>query len=430
MSALLDSFQQRFAELPEALRDAGGLAEARTAALAAAIADGVPAGRAGSWRYTNLRALSARSYRAAAGAAVDAALIADVPRPRMVFVNGWLDSALSDLSALPSGLEFVPLGRVLPQAHARDVVHLGRRFAAADDVFARLNAALAVEGALIRVEADARIETPLHVVSIGAPEGADAAWHLRHLIDLGANASLTVVEHVLAGDAHSHLETAVTQVHLKPGAELRHARLQNAAHGTQLFARVDAALSAGALYRRVDLDLGAGLSRLELNAALQGEAASVISGGAQLADGRRALDSRLQIDHVARNTSCDLRWRGLAGARGKLSFFGGIHIRAGADGTDAALSDRNLLLSDQAEINTQPVLVIDADEVKAAHGATVGELDAGSVFYLRSRGLPEAEARALLTRAFLIEALDALGHAELAEALGAVLIARLDGAAL
>jgi Fe-S cluster assembly protein SufD len=430
MSAVFESFQQRFAEIPEALRAAGGLAESRAEALAAAVADGLPAPRAERWRYTNLRAFGARSYRAAAGAAVDAALIADIPAPRLAFVNGWLDSALSDLSALPEGVSFRALGRVLPGAQARDVVHLGRRFKQADELFARLNAALAVEGALIVVEAGKTIDTPLHIVSIGAPESAEAAWHLRHLIDLGAHASLTVVEHLLSSDAHAHLENSLTQVHLKPGAVLRHARQQSAAPGAQLFQRIDASLAAGAQYRRVDLDLGAGLSRLEFNARLEGEGAQVISGGAQLADGRRALDTRLQMHHIAGNTSCDLRWRGLASGRGKLSFYGGIHIHAGADGTDASLQDRNLLLSDAAEINTQPVLVIDADEVKAAHGATVGELDPGALFYLRSRGLPEAQARALLTRAFLVEALDALDHSELAETLSRALIARLEGAEL
>lgn len=430
MSALLESFAQRWAELPEPLRAAAGLAEARKAALDALLADGLPANRTERWRYTNLRALGQRSYRASSGASVDVSLIAHIPRPRLVFVNGWLDTALSDLSDLPAGLSVRALGGVLPEAHARDVVHLGRRYSASDEVFARANAALAVEGAVIQVEADAQLDMPLHLVAIGAPESAEAAWHLRHLIDLGANARLSVVEHVLGFEAHGHLDNTIAQVHLKPGAELTHARLQSAGEGAQLFARVDAALAAGALYRRVDLELGAALSRLELNAELQGEAAAFVSGGAQLADARRAVDVRLAVDHAARDTRCDLRWRGLAAGRGKLSFYGGIRIREGADGTDAQLSDRNLLLSDTAEVNTQPVLVIDADEVKAAHGATVGQLDATALFYLRSRGIPRDEARALLTRAFLVEALEVAEQPALIETLTDALIARIEGAAL
>jgi Fe-S cluster assembly protein SufD len=128
-----------------------------------------------------------------------------------------------------------------------------------------------------------------------------------------------------------------------------------------------------------------------------------------LASARSHLDTQLDIRHAARDTRCDLLWRGLAAGRGRLAFHGGIHILAGADGAEAALSSKNLLLSDQAEVDTQPVLQIDADEVKAAHGATVGRLDPAALFYLRSRGLPENEARALLTLAFCREALSLLG---------------------
>ncbi|MBK9494608.1 MAG: Fe-S cluster assembly protein SufD [Xanthomonadales bacterium] len=425
MSALLDSFAQQYTALPEPLRAAGGLAESRSKALAAALQDGLPAVRAERWRYTPLRALAQRSFRAATGASVDAAMLAHIPAPRLVFVNGWCDRSLSDLNGLAEGVRVESLGRVLHQAHPRDVAWLGRTFAEADETFARLNAALAVEGAVIQLEENVQQTAPLHLVSIGATEAADAAWHLRHLIELRHGAALTVVEHQLAADAHAHFDNTLCHVHLKPGAVLRHVRQQTASEHATLLYRTDAVLAAGAEYRRVDLELGAALSRHELNASLQGEAAAVVSGGAMLADAKRVLDTRLQLDHVARDTRCDLRWRGLASARGKLSFYGGIHIRPGADGTDAQLSNRNLLLSDTAEVNTQPVLVIDADEVKAAHGATVGQLDAQALFYLQSRGIPHDEARAMLMQAFLIEVLEVLEDTGIAESLIPVLQSQL-----
>ena len=140
--------------------------------------------------------------------------------------------------------------------------------------------------------------------------------------------------------------------------------------------------------------------------------------------GRRHVDTRLGIDHIGRDTACELTWRGLGAGRGRAVFHGGILIREGADGTDAALSNKNLLLSDNAEIDTQPVLEIHADEVKAAHGATVGQLDANALFYLRSRGLTQAEARQLLTTAFCREPLGVIAHAGVREAL----LARVDAA--
>jgi Fe-S cluster assembly protein SufD len=178
--------------------------------------------------------------------------------------------------------------------------------------------------------------------------------------------------------------------------------------GATLFARTDATLASDARYRRLDLELGGALSRHEFNALLSGEGAGVQADGVLLGAGRRHLDTRLHIDHAARDTRCDLTWRGLAADRSRAVLHGGILIRAGADGSAAALSSKNLLLSDQAEIDAQPVLEIHADEVQAAHGAAVGGLDPTALFYLRSRGLPESEARALLTKAFVRDVLRGL----------------------
>lgn len=427
MSALLESMKAGFAALPGSLADAQGLGEARRAALAAALADGLPGPRSEAWKYTSLRALSARGFGTQdAQAALDAATLATIPAPRLVLVNGRFDAALSALDGLPAGVALQPLSQVLAGDDARAVAMLGRRFEGADELFARFNAALAVEGALVRVAAGVEVARPLQLVFVGAPAAGDIALHLRHLIELREDARLTVVEHHLGAGAHRHLANHMLHVHLARGARLVHARVQDEDTGASLLARTDAVLASNAQYRRVDLELGAALSRHELNIALQGEGAVAIAGGVLLADGRRHLDTRLGITHQARNTRCELPWRGLADQRGRAVFHGGILIQAGADGSDAALSNKNLLLSDTAEIDSQPVLVIHADEVKAAHGATVGRLDETALFYLRSRGIGREQARALLIQAFLREPLSALGDARLADTLGERLVRRLE----
>jgi Fe-S cluster assembly protein SufD len=190
---------------------------------------------------------------------------------------------------------------------------------------------------------------------------------------------------------------------LADGAHLTHARIQDEASRATSFLRTNARLASDARYTRTDLELGGGLSRHELNVSLSGNGARVHADGVLLADGRRHIDTRLGIDHLGRDTGCNLRWRGLASQRGKAVFHGGITIHAGADGSEAELSNKNLLLSADAEIDTQPVLEIHADEVKASHGATVGQLDPTALFYLRSRGLLETDARRLLTAAFCRE---------------------------
>ncbi|MDH5824030.1 Fe-S cluster assembly protein SufD [Luteimonas sp. RD2P54] len=405
MSALLDSLATGF--------DGDG---ARRAMLDAALRDGLPGPRSEAWKYTPLRALERRRFDTGAAApAVDPAVLAGIPAPRLVFVNGRHDQALSDLSALPAGVSLA--------TGAADAADEGGRFQRSDAVFARLALALAEDGLTLEVAAGARPDSPVHLVFVGAPQGdRELAWHLRHAIRLGDGAQLRMVEHHLSAGAHRHLDNALLALELGEGASLQHARIQAGADGASSFLRTGATLAAAAHYARVDLELGGALSRHELDVRLVGAGARLAANGVLLAGGRRHLDTRLGIEHLARDTSCALLWRGIGTGRGRAVFHGGITIHAGADGTDARLSNKNLLLSEGAEIDTQPVLVIHADEVQAAHGATVGRLDEDALFYLRSRGLPAAEARTLLTAAFAREPLAAV------EGAGDALEAHLDRA--
>ncbi|KAB8188371.1 Fe-S cluster assembly protein SufD [Lysobacter maris] len=426
MTALLDSFRDAFQALPA--RDAAGLGESRAAALEAALRDGMPHARVEAWKYTPLRALERRAFAAADGtvADIDPALLEAIPSPRLVFVNGRLDEAHSDVAGLPDGFTVAPLSQALAGGDAREVNFLARRFERGDEVFARLNAALAAEGAVVRVEAGVSVAAPLHLVFVGATSDSDRAWHLRHLIELREGAALTVVEHHLGSGAHRHLGNGLLHAHLGARAHLVHARVQDEEAGATAISRTDAVLAREARYQRIDLELGAALSRHELNIALHGERAVAQANGVLLATGKRHLDTRLGIDHAGRDSRCELTWRGLGAGRSKAAFHGGIVIREGADGVEAALSNKNLLLSDGAEIDSQPVLEIHADEVQAAHGATVGQLDPTALFYLRSRGVPAAQARALLTRAFCRETLTVIEDTALREALAARLDAALD----
>ncbi|QIL20060.1 Fe-S cluster assembly protein SufD [Thermomonas sp. HDW16] len=391
MSALLDSLAAPF----------DGDAERRDM-LDALLRDGLPHARAEAWKYTPLRALERRSFATAEATTIDPEVLAAIPSPRIVFVNGRFDAALSALHDLPEGVSLQPLSQLLVEGETRATNFLQRRYERSDEPFARLNAALAREGAVLRIEDGVQVVAPIHLVFVGAA-APDAAWHLRQFIELRRGANATVVEHHLAAGEHAHLGNGIAHVHVAAGARLRHVRLQDEAARATQFARTDAVLAREAVYERVDLELGAALSRHELNVRLEGEGATLRADGVLLADGRRHVDTRLGIDHLARDTSCSLTWRGLAGQRGKAVFHGGITIAAGADGSEANLSNKNLLLSSDAEIDTQPVLEIHADEVKAAHGATVGQLDPTALFYLRSRGLTEADARRLLTAAFCRE---------------------------
>lgn len=426
MSALLESFAAAFEALP--LRDDAELHAARASALAAALRDGLPGTRSERWKYTPLRAFERRTFApaflrdASMHAPAVAQLVAGIAAPRIVFVNGHYDPTSSDVAALADGASLQPLSRLLADGASGSSDLMATEYARQDEVFARVNGALATDGVVLRISDGTRIEAPINLVFAGAPVQDDVAAHLRHVIEVGEGADVSVVEHHVAVGPHANLFNDVSQVRLHAGARLTHIRLQDEALAASLVRRTDAALDTGATYRRLDLELGAGLSRHELNAELRGEGARVLANGVLLADGKRHLDTRLGIDHAAPDTHCDLLWRGLGAGRSRAAFHGGILIREGADGSIASLSNKNLLLSVGAEIDTQPVLEIHADEVQAAHGAAVGQIDATSMFYLRSRGIPEMQARALLTAAFCREALGVVED----QAIVAALLAALD----
>ncbi|MDO4708714.1 MAG: Fe-S cluster assembly protein SufD [Pseudomonadota bacterium] len=400
MSALLDS-----------------LLDGNTSAEAQAIrADGLPGARSEAWKYTSLRALAQRRFVPAAAAQADAAQLADIPAPRIVFVNGHFDASLSRLDDLPANirLDIEPASApaALPQSGKPTLWQSD-----SDHWFVRINHLLA-SGMRLEIAGDAGV---LHLVCLQQKDEHDQAVHLHHQIQLAAGSRLTLVEHQLGDGTHHSLDTGHMRITLADDAQLQHLRLQCDSPHAYRFLRSDVQLAAGSHYQRLDLELGAALSRHELNVHLQGEGAQVQAAGVLLGDGRRHLDTRLGIHHHAANTRSELPWRGLAAGRSRVVFHGGIQIHAGADGTEADLQNRNILLSAQAEVDTQPVLVIDADEVKAAHGATVGQLNATALFYLRSRGIPEAEARRILTAAFCR---DLLGQVQ-DPALYALLEARL-----
>ena len=374
---------------------------------------GLPGPRSEVWKYTSLRALERRGFAPATAPRVDPAQVAGIPAPRLVFANGHFDAALSDLSGLPGGVTIEHGART--DAGIAIEAHETPWQPAGDAVFANLNAMLARQG--VHVRADAGTDATVHLVTLNIADGEDRAIHLRHSVQLAESASLRLVEHHLGDDDHANLDNSRIDVTLAANARLAHLRVQDDSPRATRFLHSHVRLAADAEYRRLDLELGAALSRHELDVRLEGESARASAGGVLLAGGRRHLDTRLGIHHLARDTTSDLPWRGLAEGRARVAFHGGIRIEAGADGSEADLQNRNLLLSEEAEIDTQPVLVIHADEVKAAHGATVGQLDANALFYLRSRGLPEPDARRILTAAFCRSVLSRVEDAGLASLL-------------
>ena len=426
-------FVAALADAPLPASGVGWLDQARRENLDAFATAGLPDTRVEAWKYTALRALAQRSFAVgdaqAAQRTIDPSMLAlaGIDGPVAVFVNGVFRAELSVLDALPAGVSLQPLSQVL-QGEAEPLrFALSRHYREPGDAFARLNAAFAGDGVVLRVAAGATVALPLRLLFIGAAAAGDLAWHVRHLVELGEGAELCLIEQHLGQGEQAHLGTQVADLALQAGATLHHVLLQQAGTGSSLMRRSHYRLDARAQAHLHALELGGGLARHDLRAELVGDGAGFHTHGAFLPQGRQHIDTQLAIHHRARDTASTSTWRGVASDRGRGVFRGAIVVAAGADGSDATLNNKNLLLSTQAEIDTKPELEIYADEVKAAHGATVGQLDERALFYLRSRGIPGAQARALLTTAFARAPFESLPHAALREHVDQLLLAQLPG---
>ncbi len=402
---------------------------ARRENRAAFAAGGLPDTRVEAWKYTALRGLGQRRFASGDAAAqarvIDASALTlpGVAGVRLVFVNGAFRADLSTLEPLPAGLSLQPLSQAL-QGDAEPLrFALSRHYRDVGEAFAQINAASATDGVVLRVAAHAKIEQPVQLVFVGAE--AELAWHVRNVIELGEGAELSLVEQHASSNEPTQLATLVSDIDVRDGAQLHHVVLQDAAIGTSLVRRSNLRLHARAQATLHVLELGGALVRHDLRAELIGDDAQLHTRGVFMPHGRQHIDTQLAIRHQALNTTSTSHWRGVANDRARGVFRGAIVVAPGADGSDANLSNKNLLLSPSAEIDTKPELEIYADEVQAAHGATVGQLDERSLFYLRSRGIPLAEARALLTAAFCRAVLDDLPNKDLREHLSGLLIAQL-----
>jgi Fe-S cluster assembly protein SufD len=267
-----------------------------------------------------------------------------------------------------------------------------------------LNTMLAEDGAALRVPAgvDAGV---VRLLSLST--GAVAA-HPRHFIHLAEGARLVLLD-IALGDG-TYLHNPVTEVHVAAGAHLAHVRLQDESLAAFHLATIYAEVAERGMYDSFTLALGARVSRAEFHARLAGAGAVVHLNGAQLLGGTQHADFTSVVHHAKPNGTSRQTVKNVLDDRSRGVFQGRIEVARDAQKTDGYQMNQALLLSPDAEIDTKPELEIFADDVKCSHGATIGELDVDQLFYLRSRGIPDSEARSILVRAFLHEALDEVTH--------------------
>lgn len=369
----------------------------------------LPTKRDEAWRYAPHALLGELTFGAPEGSAAGAEAIDELlpatTGPRIVIVGGVVDAERSRLTEV-SGVRVSSLRSAIESGDPLAAAHLQLPDGA--DAFVAANAEFGLDGALIDIEPGTAVAVPIHVIDVAVPQAGANTSSAGVVVHLGAGATATVVETrigVRAGVGGSNVRTTVT---LDEGASLEHVVVQDLPDDQVHLGRVEVAQAATSTYEARAFNVGAAYGRLAFHVDLQGTGALADLAGLYFGTGEQTLDQQITVVHAVEGATSRQSFRGVLDDRSVGVFNGGIIVRPGADGSDATQTNANLLLSDRAEVNTQPRLEILADEVACAHGATVGQLDDEALYYLRSRGIPAEAARRLLVDAFADQVVDAV----------------------
>ena len=442
-----DHYREQFARIEGRLpgADLPWLRRARRAAFDRFAELGFPTTRHEDWKYTNVALIEQRAFNVAPHCPPGS--LGETPPPLpfaeggnawisdqsttlalpgshlVVFVNGRYSPAFSRIDGLPSGARIVALSAALADHSDQLEEFLSGDGASWANGFTALNAAFWADGVYIDLAPGTAIEAPIQLLFIATD--ADLATHPRNVVRVGAQAHLTVIEHFVGFNEAAYLTNAVTQIVADQGAVIEHTKLQQESGRAFHIAGIHTRQGQDSRFTSHSFALGGRLSRNDITTRLDAEGCEAVLNGLYMADGRQHMDHHTCIDHAKPRGVSREFYKGVLDGAARAVFNGKVIVRPDAQKTDAHQSNRNLLLSESAEVDTKPQLEIYADDVKCSHGATVGQLDEDQIYYLRSRGVDEPAARSLLTYAFAEEIISRAGVAPLRTRLSELLIKRL-----
>jgi Fe-S cluster assembly protein SufD len=408
----------------------------RKAAVARFAELGFPGPRDEEWRFTPVAPLAKVPFRLPSadspkGATYYGLNQGEGPGATLLGANAHKAIRLAGGSELPHDVLVGSLADALQEYPQLVEPHLGRYADYKRHVFVAMNTAFLRDGLFVYVPPGRVVEGPIFLESLVAAHNDNApyVWHRRCLIVLGANAQATVVESFAGLPGWNYLTNAVTEVVVGEGASLDHYKVQEEGDAAFHMAVTQVQMARAARFSSHAVTLGGKWVRNEVNAVFGGEGGECTLNGLYLGAGEQLIDNHTAIDHAQPHCNSHELYKGILDGKARGVFNGKIYVRQDAQKTDAKQTNQTLLLSDDATINTKPQLEIYADDVKCTHGATVGQLDAEALFYLRARGIGEEQARALLTYAFANDVIGRIRVDAIRERLGHKLLAagRLPG---
>lgn len=396
------------------------LGELRARSFAQFNRTGFPTVEHEEWKYTNVAPLAKRSFRPVIAAngtalskqnALEPFTYEETRNSVFGFVNGIFRRDLSSLKSLPSGVVAIALDEALRDKAHEPLIRkrLDEESLDSQSSFTLLNTALFAGGLFIRIPQGVEIEAPLQLQFISEPIKGEtpAAVFPRVVIFAEANSAATIIESYRASDeSSSYFTNGMIDVVLGDGAHVRHYKVQREGTHASHIANTRVDVGPNADYNTTTINLGAALSRHDINVTMDHEGASCSVDGLYMIDGNQHTDTHSVIDHRQPHCSSHQLYKGILDGKSRAVFNGKVFVRPGAQKTDAQQTNKNLLLSDDAQVDTKPQLEIYADDVKCTHGAAIGQLSEDEMFYLESRGINPTLARNILTYGFAEEVIE------------------------
>ena len=417
--------------------NADWLNEHRNSALDTFNQQGFPSTRHEAWKYTDVRGLLKHRFVVADPAAkeldgtkLDSVRFSELDCHELVFINGHYSAAHSTVNEFDNGIVMTSLSCADEALREEVQQQLGAHSTMEKHGFAALNNAFVTDGAVIQVPANIEVEKPIHLVFFTDSEDSALISHPRNLVHLGANARATVIESYAGANGRDYCTNTISEVSTAEGAHLEHYKLQHEGDSAFHIGYFHASCDKDSRVESHSISLGGLLVRNDIDAKLVGKGSYIGMNGLYLTNDKQHVDNHTRVDHQVPNTSSDEVYRGVLNGKSRAVFNGKVVVHKDAQQTDANQSNANLLLSNDAEIDTKPELEIYADDVKCSHGATVGQLDENMLFYLRSRAVDESTARSLLTFAFADEVIKRIKFAPVRERLEYTVAGRLPDASL
>ncbi len=410
----------------------GWFSEQRLSALNLFKETGFPHSRQENWKYTDTRPIAKGTFTNIRDQSVsiksediDAVRFKDLDCHELVFINGVYSEEYSDISELADNIVIESLATAIEKDSELLATHLAQYADSNVSPFTALNTAFIQNGTYINIPKNTIVDKPINILYLSKESSQTFATHPRNLIVIGEHSEATLIESYIGLDDANYFTNAVSEVSLSASAILKHYKIQQESMNAYHIGNLNVMQGKDSRLESHSISLGGALVRNDIHGQLAAEGAEIVMNGLYMTSDKQHVDNHTRVDHLKPNTHSTENYRGVLNGKSRGVFNGKVVVHPQAQKIEAHQNNANLLLSDNAEIDTKPELEIYADDVKCSHGATVGQLDQDMMFYLRSRAIDEETARSLLTYAFAGEVIKDISFAPIKNRLEYLIVGQL-----